>query len=129
MNITKDFAEFMEDRGFGVLGTNLFIGGVSLDAPVACWWVVSGGGTPESKNITGERQNNYTVEVYYRDKDAQNVYNLMQSLSDEINSIGCLELENYTLVTMESIVFPTDRDLDDEERTVGVLQVSITVYQ
>ena len=33
MNITHSFAQFMEDQGFGTLGTNLFIGAVPQDAP------------------------------------------------------------------------------------------------
>lgn len=129
MNIAKDFSQFMQTQGFGVLGTDLFIGGVDLSAPSNCWWIVSSGGASEPRNITGERQNSYTLEVYYRNKDANLVYDTMQELSDAINSVGCLELANYTFIAMESIVFPTDNDLDDEERTVGVIQVSLTVYQ
>lgn len=129
MNITKDFTTYMSSLGFGTFGVDLFIGGVPLNAPSTCWWVISAGGASEPRNATGERQNRYVISVFYRNIDTEAVYNQLQSLSDGINSSQCIEFDNYTVVDAEATVFPTDQDLDNEDRTIGIVQITIAVYQ
>ncbi len=129
MNVVRDFVTYMESLGHGVFGTDLYIAGVPLEAPNTCWWVVSAGGTSDQRNKTGERINSYIFEVFYRNTDAEAVYDGLQALVDDINGAGCVELENYTFLNMEALAFPTDQDIDDEERTVGLVQVSLTIHQ
>ena len=129
MNIAKAFTTYMESEGFGTFGTDLFIGGAPLEAPDSLWWVVSSGGAPESKNSTGEMLKEYTLGVYYRDIDTEQVYEKLQELEELINSVACVQLDSYDTVSMEAIGFPADQDLDDEDRTVGLLQVGILIHQ
>lgn len=129
MNIVQSFVEYMEDLGLGTFSTDIFIGGAPLDAEDPIWWVLSAGGSSVSKNNTGERFKKYNLEVYYRDASAEDVYNLLQTLEEDINGKHCTQLTGYETVEMEAVLFPTDKDIDNEERTVGMLQVSITVYQ
>lgn len=129
MNITRAFIEYMEGLGLGTFGTDIFIGGAPLGATDPIWWAISAGGNSDPKNNTGERIKNYTVDVFYRDNDAQEVYDKMQLLEEEVNSKECTELEGYETVDMEAVLFPADQDIDNEDRTVGLLQVTLTVYQ
>lgn len=129
MNINKSFATYMEDQGYGTFGDDLYIGGVPLEAPDVCWWIISGGGASEPKNTTGERQKRYIVSVFYRDIDTEEVYEKLQALEEEINSVECIDLDGYETVEAEATIFPADQDLDSEERTVGLLQVTLTIYQ
>lgn len=128
-NILKAFVEYMEDLSLGVFGVDIFIGGAPLDVNDPIWWVISAGGVSEAKNNTGERIKKYTIEVYYRDTNAEDVYNLLQTLEEDINGKHCTQLNGYQTVDMEVVSFPTDQDIDNEDRTVGMLQVTISVYQ
>lgn len=128
MNITHSFAQFMEDQGFGTLGTNLFIGAVPQDAPDKCWWVVSSGGSNTTRNKTGERIKEYTVSVFYRSTDSKEVYDDLQEFEETINNTECEQLASYDTIEMQCITFPTDEDIDSEERTKGLAQVKLTIY-
>lgn len=128
MNITKSFIQFMEDEGFGTFGTDIFIGGAPLEAPDPCWWVLSSGGTNTIKTHTGEKVKNYTINVFYRNTDAEDVYETLQTFEEDVNSAGCIQLDTYDTIEMEALLYPTDQDIDLEDRTVGVVEVAITVY-
>lgn len=128
MNIARAFAKFMEDNGFGVFGEDLFIGGVPQTAPNKAWWISFGGGFNLTKNKTGEKEKNYIVNIYYRNLDGEDVYNQLQELEELLNSSDCLEIEEYIITEIEASLFPTDQDLDNEDRTVGTIQATITVY-
>jgi len=128
MNITRAFVKFLEDRGFGTFNSDIFIGGVPLDGPNHAYWVISGGGSNKSKNETGEKQKNYLVSVFLRDMDGEVVYNKLQELEELLNSASCFELEGYEVIEIEATTYPTDQDLDMQERTVGLLQATLTIY-
>ena len=66
--------------------------------------------------------------MYYRSKDQELVYDTLQELEEAINSDKCATLVDYETVEMEATSFPTDQDLDVEDRTVGLLQITITTY-
>lgn len=129
MNITRAFVDYMEDLGLGVFNTDIFIGSAPLDATDIIWWVVSSGGASQPKNTTGERVKNYTLNVYYRSTTAQDVYDTLQAFEEEVNSKNCVQLDGYMTVDMEAVSFPADQDLDDVDRTVGLVVVRATVYQ
>ncbi len=127
MNIAKDFVEYMESLGLGTFGTNIFIS-QAPSSPDNLWWIVGVGGNSVTKNSTGERVKDYRLNVYYRSNDAEDVYNTVQSFEEIINE-GCADLDNYDVVEMEANVFPSDIDLDNEDRIIGLTQVRIQVYK
>lgn len=129
MNISKSFTEYMVSLDMGIFGNNIFIGNIPVEAPDKAWWINSSGGTTSSKNSTGERLKNYILNIFYRNTDAEDVYEKMQSFEEEINAKQCIQLNGYDTVEMEASVFPTDQDIDNEDRVVGLLQVKISTYQ
>lgn len=128
MNISASFAEYMEDILLGTVGTDIEVGGVPQDAPEACWWVIPQGGGPEQVNQTGEMLKNYVLNVYYRDTNQESVYNSLQLLEETVNSGNCTQLDGFDTISMQATSFATDEDIDSEERTVGLVQVTIKVY-
>lgn len=128
MNLVRAFVEYMENEGFGTFGTNLFIGGAPQNAPSTCWWVISAGGNAIIKNKTNEKLKSYIVNIFYRNTDSEVVYNLMQSLEEQINSDNCPELTDHEVVEFEATLFPTDQDLDVQDRTIGLLQATLTIH-
>lgn len=128
MNIAKSFAEFLVDNGYGTLGVDLFIGGVPQDAGNKAMWILAGGGAASTKNTTNEKLKQYIISVYYRNTDMQDVYETLQRLEELINSDACTQLDGYDTIDLEATGFPTDNDLDADDRTIGLLQVTLTTY-
>lgn len=129
MSVIDDFATLMVNEGYGTLGTDLFIGTAPLEAPAEVNWIVAGGGTSTLVNQTGERTKQYVVDIYFRSNSAQAVYDKMFAFEDMINSGDCASLENFDTIDIEASVFPADQDLDSEERTIGLVQVTLTLYK
>lgn len=128
MNITKAFADFMASQGYGVLGTDIFVGGVPQSAPDKAWWLTAGGGSATIKSVTGEKMKNYLVNAYYRNTDEEDVLNTLQAFEEFINAGNCNALADYNNIELEATSFPIDQDLDSEDRSIGTLQITITVY-
>lgn len=128
MNIVKSFAEYMADKGFGTQGTDLFIGAAPQQSPDECWWIVAAGGSPILKGIGGNKMKNYLFNVFFRDRDQENVLNRLQAFEEEMNSGNCDQLNGYDSIEIEATGFPVDQDLEQEDRTVGLVQVTVTTY-
>jgi len=126
MNIAESFANYLVDNFSLTLGTDLFIGGVPLSAPDSAWWLVLSGGNNENKLSTGEKIKNYRINTYYRSSNTSDVYNSLHAL--ELAITGCIELEGFEVIEVETLVYPTDQDLDIEDRTVGMIEVNVRVY-
>lgn len=129
MNIVESFSTYIEGLSGATLGTNLFIGGVPLSAPSSCYWIIGTGGSINLDLKTGEKIKTYTIQIYYRNTDAEAVYDNLQSLEELINSDNCTTLSGYDTIDMTAVSFPVDRDIDDEDRTVGLLETNITIYK
>lgn len=128
--INKDFAQWMEDNSFGTRGTDIFIGAVPKEiAGKRAFWIVSGGGTPVIRANTGEKGKAYLITVFLRDIDSESVDETLQLLEETINSKNCKSLNNYETIEMEASGFASDQDLDQEDRTIGSVEVTLTVYQ
>lgn len=128
MNIARAFVEYMESLSLGTFGTDIFIGSAPLNAQDNIWWVLTSGGSSISTNQTGEKQKNYILSVYYRSLDAEDVYDTIHDFEETINSDHCTQLQGFDTIDMQVTVFPSDQDIDNEDRTVGLLQVTITTY-
>lgn len=129
MTIAKSFMTLMESLGYGSFGVDLFKGGVSADAPDACWWVISSGGNVITSNKTGEKVKKYIVNVFYRNIDAEDVDEKLQEFEELINGNNALELDGYETIEMEAMAFPSDQDLDVQDRTIGLVQIGLTIYK
>lgn len=128
MNITRSFADFLVAQGFGTLSTDIFVGGVPQDAGNKALWLLSGGGSPTQTNVTNNKQKQYIINVFYRNTNQEDVYDTLQAIEELINSDACTQLGGYDTLDMTCTLFPTDNDLDVEDRTVGLLEITVTTY-
>lgn len=131
MNISQSFAEFLETVTGATLGQDLFIGQAPSSNKVqsAIWWIVASGGGRDVNNVTGEAIKSYTIDILYRSRNYQSVYDEMQSLETALNCDSCVQLEGFETLDVKAQILYIDDDLDAEDRKVGVLQANITVYQ
>lgn len=128
MTIARSFIEYLELQGFGSFGVDLFIGGAPLDADDRIIWVLSSGGNNSSKNVSGEKQKAYLLSIYCRDTDPEYVDQTLQNIEELLNTKDCIELTGYMVLESETTLFQSDQDIDSEDRTIGLLQVTFTVY-
>ena len=128
MNIAKSFVEYMEAQALGTFGTDIYIGVIPQGAPDKCYWLTTSGGTPQSRNQTGEVIKNYVIDVFYRNTDAEDVYDTIQALEVLLNTGNCTQLTGFDTIEMQATLFPTDQDIDNQERTVGLIQVTVKTY-
>ena len=131
MTIAKSFIKFLEDKGYGVFGQNIFLYRVpnSLKTQTEVLWVIPSGGNPIQKNKTGEMIKAYQFLVYFRSTKAERIDVGLADLESMLNCSGCVELEGFELVDISTTQFPADQDLDSENRMVGLLQVQLQVYK
>lgn len=131
MSVVSAFASYLESFTGTTLGQDLFIGEApsSLKVPDTIWWVVNNGGGVVQRNATNESRKNYQFNVFHRGVDYGSVLTALDSLEEDLNCEGCVELVGYDTIEIEATGFPIDQDLDNEDRKVGLLQVTITTYK
>lgn len=131
MKITDSFIKFLQEQGFGVLGQNIFIYRVpnSLKTPTDLFWIIPSGGYIVQKNRTGESTRAYQFLVYYRSVSSRKVDTVLSTMADVLSCSNCVELEGFNLIDMSVTQFPTEQDLDAENRMVGMIQVQLQVHK
>lgn len=131
MNIAEDFAKYLESIGIATLGHDLFISNApsSNKTVDSIWWVVLNGGSTIQDNSTGESLKSYQLQLFYRDRDHESVYNAIMEAEELLNCSKCVQLQNYDSVEIRTTTFPVDNDLDLEDRKVGLIQVNLVIYK
>lgn len=131
MNIAEAFATYLENESIATIGQDLFIGEApsSNKVPDSIYWVEASGGDTLRKLKTNGKMKSYLIEVRYRNRNYQVVYDRLNTLEELLNSGACTSLTGYETVDVEATTFPIDDDLDSEDRKVGLLQVTITTFK
>lgn len=131
MTISRAFVQFLEDKGFGVFGQNIYLFRVpnSFNAETEVLWIVPSGGNIVGRNRTGEAIKAYQFLMYFRSVSAEKVDNALSALEEQINCSGCVKLEGFEVVQVNTTQFPASEDLDAENRMVGMLRVQLEIYK
>lgn len=131
MNIAHSLATYLQSQSIATIGQDMFIGEApsSRKGPDSVYWLQASGGDPIRKLKTNGKMKSYLVEIRYRNRNYETVYNNMQTLEELLNSGSCTQLSGYDTVEIEAATFPIDDDLDSEDRKVGLLQATITTFK
>lgn len=131
MTLTESFARFIENQGYGTLGQNIYLFRVpnSKKTETELLWLIPSGGTPVSRNRTGEIIKSYQVLIYFRSNSAQKVDVVLNDLEETLNCSQCVNLEGFELVDLRASQLPIDQDLDSENRMVGSINCQLQVYK
>lgn len=127
--VSEAFVEWLQDNGYGVFGQNLFLGQVPQDAPDAVFWVITSGGSPIQKLPSGGAVKQYFISLYYRDDREVNIERTLFAIEELLNCSSCINLTGLQVYDVQSSQFPTDQDIDKEERRIGFLQANIKIYK
>lgn len=127
--VSESFIKWLEDEGIGTFDVDLYLGQLSQKAPDTCYWVITSGGNVVQKLDTGEKVKQYFVLVNYRSIQGKLVEKNLFKLEELLNCAECIDLDGYEVVEVEATQFPSDSDLDDARRRVGLLQANIKIYK
>lgn len=131
MTIAQSFVDFLESKGYGTFGQNIFLYRVpnSLKTETDLFWVIPSGGMKTSTNRTGEAIKSYQFLIYFRSNSARRVDEVLSQMEEMLNCSACVELQEFELVSIGATQFPTDQDIDSENRMVGMISVQLEVYK
>lgn len=131
MTLAQSFVKFLENKGYGVFGQNIYLYRVpnSRKTETEILWLIPMGGYPSSVNKTGEMIKAYQIQIYYRSNSARKVDEVLNDLESTLNCSQCVKLEGFELVTIRATQLPADQDLDSENRMVGTISCQLEVYK
>lgn len=97
------------------------------ESPDSIWWLKAEGGTHVGFSVDGIPTQTNVIGCYFRHRSAKEVYDTLEALRDTVTTAGCFTLDGYQVVEIPTTFGPfNDEDIDDEDRTVGYIQVTIT---
>ena len=131
MTLAQSFIKFLQDKGYGIPGQNIYLFRVpnSKKTETEILWLIPMGGFPSSVNKTGEMIKAYQIQIYYRSNSARKVDEVLNDLETTLNCSSCVNLEGFELVSIRATQLPADQDLDSENRMVGAISVQLEVYK
>lgn len=129
MTISEAFIGFLESENIAVFEQDLYLNQVPDSAPDATYWIITSGGSPIQNLRSGEIVKQYFISVYYRSTKNKDVERNLFDLEELLNCAKCVQLEGFEVIAISAIQFPSDEDIDNEDRRVGLLQANIQVYK
>lgn len=129
--VSEAFIEWLQNQQVATFGENLFLNQVpsSLQTQDSMYWIITSGGGPVQKLQSGEKVKQYFLSVYYRSRSGKEVERNLFKLEELLNCAECVQLTGFEVIEVEAQQFPSDTDLDDEERRIGFLQANIKIYK
>jgi hypothetical protein len=131
MTVAQAFAGYLESIDVATLGTNLFISRWPSSNKISdpSFLIKDAGGQLIQRTIQGQAINQYLIELYMRYYGAGTVDATLQSLRGQLTT-NAVTLSGYTLYSNPETNGPwSDQDLDDEERTVGFMQIKFVIIE
>lgn len=131
MTLSQSFVKFLENKGYGIFGQNIYLYRVpnSKKTETEVLWLIPTGGFPASVNKTGELVKAYQMLIYFRSNSAKKIDEVLNDLEQTLNCAQCVNLVGFELVSIRATQLPADQDLDSENRMVGVINCQIQVYK
>ena len=131
MTISQSFVKFLEEKGYGIFGQNIYLYRVpnSKKTETEILWLIPTGGYPSAINKTPEMIKAYQFLIYYRSNSAKKVDEVMNDLEQTLNCSSCVNLDGFELVSIRATQLPADQDLDSENRMVGSINCQLEVYK
>ena len=127
--VGEAFVGLLEGEGYGVFGSNLFLGVIPLDAPDEAWLVTVSGGNPDLVTLDGSMLKAYTFSVYRRSIAGKDMERSLFDLEEMLNRASCVNLEGFETIDSVATQFAQDTDLENENRRIGVVQAQVRLFK
>lgn len=131
MSVIEAFKDYLVGILPVTFGQDLFIGEApsSNKVPDTIWWIVARGGDKTTDYPTGGAVKSYQIDIFHRDRDYKSLSDELSSLEELLNCEECTQLTGFQTMDSQASVLGIDNDLDGEDRKIGLLQATITVYK
>lgn len=127
--VGEAFIKFLEDKGVGTFGTDLFLGELPQVAPDESWLLVVSGGNPDTVTLDGGMIKLYTFNIYRRSLAGKKIERDLFSLETDLNCATCVQLQGFETIYSRAIQFAQDVDLDNANRRIGLLQAQVRLFK
>lgn len=127
--VGEAFVGFLQNKGIGTFGVDLFMGEMPLEAPDNAWLVTVSGGGPELVTLDGSMVKLYTFNIYHRSLTGKEIERKLFSLEEDLNRASCVTLEGFETIYSRAVNFAQDIDLESENRRIGLLQAQIRLFK
>lgn len=127
--VGEAFVKFLQDKGFGTFGTDLYLGQLPLDAPDEAWLVIVTGGSPDMVTADGGMLKIYTFNVYRRSLAGKEIERQLFSLEETLNCSTCVNLDGFDTIYSRATQFAQDNDLENENRRIGLIQAQVRLFK
>lgn len=127
--VGEAFVKFLEDKGIGTFGTDLFLGELPQEAPDESWLLIVSGGQPDTVTLDGGMIKVYTFNIYRRSLAGKKIERDLFSLESELNCASCVNLQGFETIYSRAVQFAQDIDLDNANRRIGLLQAQVRLFK
>lgn len=127
--VGEAFVKFLEDKGVGTFGDDLYLGELPLSAPDNAWLVVTSGGDSDTITLDGSMIKIYTFSIYRRSLAGKELERELFSLEETLNCSSCVNLEGFETIYSRATQFAQDMDLENENRRIGLLQAQVRLFK
>ena len=127
--VGEAFVKFLQDKGIGTFGTDLFLGQFPLNAPDDAWMVEVSGGTAELVTIDDSMIKLYTFNIYHRSLAGKEIERELFSLEEDLNCNTCVQLDGFDTIYSRATQFAQDQDFENENRRIGLLQAQVRLFK
>ncbi len=127
--VGEAFVKFLEDKGRGIFGEDLFLGELPIDAPDNAWLVVVSGGNPDLVTADGSMIKLYTFNIYRRSLAGKEIERELFRLEEDLNCTTCVNLQGFETIYSRATQFAQDIDLENENRRIGLLQAQVRLFK
>lgn len=128
MNISALIVKWLEENHYGTFATDIFVDQLPNSAPDATFWLINGGGSPQSFNATKERTDSYTVTLFYRNKSSDTVIETLDAIADTWNTTRHIDLDPLD-VRWSTSSLPDDQGRDSLGRAQGSVTLNLIIYR
>lgn len=127
--VGESFVKFMQDKGYGTFGQDLYLGEIPLNAPDKAWLVIVAGGNPDLVTADGSMVKIYTFNVYRRSLAGKEIERDLFSLEEALNCSTCVNLDGFETIYSRATQFAQDTDFENEQRRIGLIQAQVRLFK
>lgn len=127
--VGESFVKYLQDKGFGTFGDDLYYGELPQQAPDKAWLVIVSGGQPDLVTADGGMMKVYTFNVYRRSLAGKEIERDLFSLEEALNCTTCVNLDGFETIWSRATQFAQDIDLENEQRRIGLIQAQIRLFK
>lgn len=127
--IGEAFVKFLQDKGIGTFGIDLFLGELPLSAPDNAWLVTVQGGNADTVTLDWSMIKLYTFNIYRRSLAGKDIERELFSLEESLNCATCVKMDGFETIYSRATQFAQDIDLENENRRIGLLQAQVRLFK